>query len=273
MLVLTPLQFALRTTDPGRPSGLQSWFITWCSVLNHPRPPSVGSPAEPVGHVTPPTEARDQPSSDRFVLVVDEIDVQRLVEAGFGPQHFRVTVSANPEQTLSMARDQRPDLIVVRVDNGGIDGIAVAQQLKRDAATASIPVLAIMGQSCPALHHGAECAGFDALLLKPVTATTLAQIGGLLIDRAVLLRQRSAKLRKSDSSPRSIPAAQPLPMAAGSSPGLDAPRCRSCGSNADSQLVRATASSLHYRCGSCEGRWRNTRRSAMPQDHEAQVAC
>jgi DNA-binding response OmpR family regulator len=113
-------------------------------VLNHPRPPSVGSPAEPVGHVTPPTEARDQPTSDRFVLVVDEIDVQRLVEAGFGPQHFRVTVSANPEQTLAMARDQRPDLIVVR---RGIDGIAVAQQLKGYAATASIPVLAMMGQS------------------------------------------------------------------------------------------------------------------------------
>jgi CheY-like chemotaxis protein len=237
-----------------------------------PAPPSLVFSAAIVRHVTPPTEARDQPTSDRFVLVVDEIDVQRLVEVGFGPQHFRVTVSANPEQTLAMARDQRPDLIVVR---SGIDGIAVAEQLKGYAATASIPVLAMMGQSCPDLHRRAECAGFDALLLKPVTATTLAQIGGLLIDRAVLLRQRSAKLRDlaGQSSARSIPAVQPPQIAAEPSPGLDAPRCRSCGSNADSQLVRATASSLRYRCGSCQGRWRNTRRSAMPQDHEAQVAC
>ena len=244
-------------------------------MFNHSRPLSVDWPAAPVGHVTDATEAKDQSPPERLVLVGDEIDVQRLVEAGFAPHHFRVTMSTNPEQMLATARDQRPDLIVVRVDNGGIDGIAVAQQLKDDAGTASIPVLAIMGQSCPDLHHGAECAGFDALLLKPVTATTLAQIGGLLIDRAALLRQRSAKLQKrvGESPRRTISAPPPAPIGAGSSPALDAPRCRKCGSNADSQLVRGTASALHYHCGSCQGRWRSQRRSGMPQDHEAQVAC
>jgi hypothetical protein len=53
-----------------------------------------------------------------------------------------------------------------------------------------------MGRSCPDdLRGGAERAGFDALLLQPITATTLAQVGSLLIQRAALVRQRAAKRR------------------------------------------------------------------------------
>ena len=126
-------------------------------------------------------------------LVADEIDTLHLVQAALGSQGFRVTSAASEEQTLAAARSERPDLIVVRVASSGIDGIAVAQRLKHDATMAAIPLLAIMGQSGPDLHQRAQRADFDALLLKPITSNTLAEIVPLLIERGRLRREQSAR--------------------------------------------------------------------------------
>jgi CheY-like chemotaxis protein len=217
-----------------------------------------------------------------LILIAADIDVKRLVEAGFEPQHVRVTVAADADQTLAIARDAQPDLIVVRVDTGGITGIAIARHLKCDAATASIPVLAVMAQSCPDdLRHRAECAPFDALLLQPITATTLAQVGGLVMERAALVRQRGAKRRTTATaaSPLAKPSIHhPLPpvqpavnSAAARLPAPVAPRCRYCGNNADTQLLRSTEASFRYRCGVCHGQWREVRPRVVSQDGERRV--
>ena len=65
-----------------------------------------------------------------------------------------------------MACAHRPDLIVLRVDADGIDGVRLAQQLKRGDETARIPVLAIIGQFRPDLHYGGQSVGFDTVLLN-----------------------------------------------------------------------------------------------------------
>jgi hypothetical protein len=132
--------------------------------------------------------------------------------------------------------------------------------------TASIPLLGILGQSCADMQQRAESAGFDAVLLRPVTATTVAQFGRLLVERASLLRERSARLLNSAASASRRSAASsrpPLPgmhsaegATASSLRAPVAPRCRGCGSNADSRLVRTTASSSTYACGACHAEWR-----------------
>lgn len=206
----------------------------------------------------------------------------RLVKAGFEPQYARVTGAADANHTLAIARDAHPDLIVVRVDTGDIAGIGIARHLKYDAATASIPILAVMAHSCSDdLRQRAACAPFDALLLQPVTATTLAQVGGLLMERTALVRQREAKRRTTATAAsalaqRSIP--HPLPLvqpavnaAAARLPAPVALRCRYCGSNADTQLLRTTEASFRLRCGVCHGQWREVRPRVMSQDGERRV--
>jgi CheY-like chemotaxis protein len=250
-------------------------------MLTHTHSASPTGPHEQPSQGTPRFSTGEASVRDRRVLVAGGDDVLRLVEAGLRVQHCSVASAATTEQALATIQSHRPDLIVLNVGTDGIDGVCLAQQLKRDAETADIPVLAIMGQSRPDLHYGGQSVGFDAVLLKPVTATTVAQVGGLLIERAGLLARLSTKLGHSSrelsgrsETSEALPAAQPALIAAvASRPASVAPRCRSCGNDADSHLVRTTASSLHYRCGSCHAQWRNTRRAAMPQDDTTQVAC
>jgi len=133
---------------------------------------------------------------DLLVLVTDEIETHRLVEAALGSRHVRVMSAVDESLTLAVTRSERPDLIVARVDGGGMDSVAVAQRLKKDAATALIPLLAIVSRAGD-LHERAEDAGFDAVLLEPITATTLAQVAALLLERAALRRQQSARMTGS----------------------------------------------------------------------------
>jgi hypothetical protein len=116
-------------------------------------------------------------------------------------------------------------------------------------------------------------AGFDALLIKPVTATTLVDVARLLVERAALLRQRSTRLLHRGAALRErsaemqrdaiavraaveIPAAPRSVAPAGVIPV--SPRCRRCGSDADCTVVRTTRSSVTYKCGMCMGQWRLT---------------
>jgi len=168
--------------------------------------------------------------------------------------------------TAAMA--ESPELIVANVTTPGFDAFTMVQRVKGEAATAFVPVLAVTEQPYPELQHDAGSAGFDALLILPVTAATLGDVARLLITRGMLLRERSAQLletgaalrhrsvevQRETAAARSVREAAPAVSAA--SP--DTLRCRRCGSDADNQLVRTTPSSATYRCGMCRSQWRWT---------------
>jgi CheY-like chemotaxis protein len=212
--------------------------------------------------------------SERLVLIADsDANLQRLFEAALGSQEFRTTTASDDEHALAIARTQRPELIVTDLCMPRLDGFAVVQELKRDPETASIPVLAITAAPYPELQQRARAAGFDALLIKPVSATTLADVARLLVERAALLRQKSTWLlhRGAALRERSVELqnnaieigvafetpGQPVSVEPANAPPAF-PRCRRCGSDADCQVVRTTRSSVTYRCGMCLRQWRLT---------------
>jgi CheY-like chemotaxis protein len=211
--------------------------------------------------------------NERLVLIADgDVEMRRLFEAALGAQQFRTTTVNDDEHALSIARTERPELIVTDLCMARLDGFAVVEQLKRDPETAMIPVLAITSQPYPELQQRARSAGFDALLIKPVTATTLADVARLLVERAALLRQRSTRLLERGAALRERSAELQREVSGGAAAEADgsatstppatapapSPRCRRCGSDADCQVVRTTRSSVTYRCGMCLRQWRLT---------------
>ena len=223
---------------------------------------------------------------DRIVLLADDdVDMQRLFEAALGPQQFRTTMAHDDAHALEIAKTERPELIVTDLGTPRLDGFALVEQLKRDPDTASIPVLAITGQPYPELQQRARLAGFDALLIKPVTGTTLLDVARLLVERAALLRQRSARLLQRGAALRERAAElqrdavvlgeaaeSPVPTADSVEPAGPvpvSPRCRRCGSDADCRVVRTTRSSVTYRCGMCLRQWRLTFKNTAPARSEA----
>lgn len=74
---------------------------------------------------------------------------------------------------LYRARTEQPDLVILDINLPGIDGFEALKVLKRDPATADIPVIAL---SANAMAHDVERglkAGFETYLTKPVMVAEL----------------------------------------------------------------------------------------------------
>ncbi len=85
---------------------------------------------------------------------------------------WQVSVAASAEEGLRKAADG-PDLILLDVMMDGTDGLATLQQLRRDEATRTIPVLIITAKVQP--HEVARYfdLGADGVITKPFDPLTL----------------------------------------------------------------------------------------------------
>ena len=215
---------------------------------------------------------------ERLVLIADKDQgMRRVLEAAMGVQQVRTVAATDAEQALAIAKLERPELIVADLGTPRPDGFAVIEQLKSDPVTSAIPVLAVTGLSSPELQQRARSAGFDALLIKPITAKTLADVAQLLIERAALLQARSSRLppAAAGAPPPSAEAHAGIrdagnmsergrPPARATAPA--SPRCRRCGRDTHCRLVRTTRSSVTYHCGACDHTWRLTFKTSAPAD-------
>ena len=112
------------------------------------------------------TQAPDQ--RPRLLLVDDEptnLQVLRHVLQA----DYRLLFATDGARALQVAREQRPDLVLLDIMMPNMDGYAVCCALKADAATASIPVIFITALD----DSQDETAGFDVggvdYLTKPVS--------------------------------------------------------------------------------------------------------
>ncbi len=96
------------------------------------------------------------------------------------------TLSATDAETgLAMARDELPDLILMDVQLPGMDGLTATSLLKRDPATAAIPVVALTAMAMKSDEEKSRLAGCEAYLAKPLRYQDLHQaIDALLSGRA-----------------------------------------------------------------------------------------
>ena len=83
-------------------------------------------PSEPVPHV---------------LVVDDEPKNLQLIGSVLNEQGYDVTVATSGQEALDIVRDTPPTLILLDVMMPGMDGYEVCRRLRRNMATASIPVI------------------------------------------------------------------------------------------------------------------------------------
>ena len=106
---------------------------------------------------------------DALVLVVDDHeDTREGYEAYLKFIGARVATASNAEAAIVMARDLRPDIIVMDGKLPGMSGPDAMRVLKADVQTKSIPIIALSGRH----PDGAPC---DLFLMKPSTPQQLAE--------------------------------------------------------------------------------------------------
>lgn len=94
----------------------------------------------------------------------DDPSLRELVRAVLGPG-YRFVEAADGSEALDLARDLRPDLIVLDVMLPGLSGIEVLEAIRGDASLSSLKVVVITAWSHAEID--AAVAGADRFVAKP----------------------------------------------------------------------------------------------------------
>ena len=113
----------------------------------------------------------------RILIIEDNaanLDLMTYLLTAFG----HVALTANDgEEGLAAARASRPDLIMCDLQLPGMDGHAVAREIKAEPALRAIPLLAVTALAMVGDREKVLASGFDGYIAKPIDPETfVAQV-------------------------------------------------------------------------------------------------
>ncbi|MBW3649129.1 MAG: response regulator, partial [Actinobacteria bacterium] len=144
----------------------------------------VATEAPPYGDQMPEEQIPDDRDTleegDRVLLVIgSDVELVHGTAAAGHERGFKVLVAGRGDSGLVLARDYRPDAIVLDTQLPGVEGLAVLEELKRLPQTRHIPVHII---SPAGERQSALSAGAIAYLEKPVSPEDLGDALGRLVS-------------------------------------------------------------------------------------------
>ncbi|MCR4339821.1 MAG: response regulator, partial [Gemmatimonadaceae bacterium] len=142
------------------------------------------------GYITKPIDTRTLPDqvagflaraggqsrrSRMKILVVEDhaVDI-KLADLVLSTAGHDVRAVEAAEQAFAAIKEDRPQLILLDLDLPGMDGLALARQLKADPDTRDIHVVAVTCYPEQYPKAAALAAGCDAYLLKPINTRELS---------------------------------------------------------------------------------------------------
>ena len=119
----------------------------------------------------------------RILVVEDNPTNMKLSTFLLESADYTVIAAVNAEIGLTLAREGRPDLILMDIQLPGMDGLQATALLKADAATRDIPVIALTALAMKGDEERIMAAGCDGYIAKPldykdflaIVASTLAR--------------------------------------------------------------------------------------------------
>ncbi len=109
-----------------------------------------------------------------LILIVDDNAANRdILETRLAIHGYEIFTASDGEAGLALARERRPDLILLDVMMPKMDGIEVCQHLKKDSDLPFIPIILVTAKSDPKDVVAGLEAGADEYLTKPVDQTAL----------------------------------------------------------------------------------------------------
>ena len=112
----------------------------------------------------------------RTVLVVeDDAPLRRMISLFLRAAGYRVCAAEDGPTGLALARDERPDLVLLDLMMPGLDGWEVLRRIKGDALTAAIPVLVLTASADLPFTEQALLLGATSFLTKPIDSRVLVE--------------------------------------------------------------------------------------------------
>ena len=109
----------------------------------------------------------------KILLVEDHEEIWDFLSRRLKRRGYEVVVAQDGQEGLDKARSERPDLLLLDMNLPVVDGWSVAQTLKGDTETKSIPIIALTAHAMAGDRDNSLNAGCDDYHAKPVDFSQL----------------------------------------------------------------------------------------------------
>ena len=120
-----------------------------------------------------------------LILIVEDNEKNlKLVRDVLQFKGYQTIEAVTGEDGVRLAKERRPALVLMDIQLPGIDGITALGQLRADAATRAIPVIAVTASAMTHDRQKIMAAGFDGYQTKPIKVKEFVEAVRAMLDRA-----------------------------------------------------------------------------------------
>lgn len=114
--------------------------------------------------------------SATVLYIEDDSASRRLVQRVLGSCGYNVLVAEDGLEGITLAREQRPQLILMDITLPNMDGREITTRLRSLPHFASVPIVALTANNSPGSRELALAAGCTGYLTKPIDVTILLPV-------------------------------------------------------------------------------------------------
>jgi len=117
------------------------------------------------------------------ILIIEDNDKNmKLARDVLKAKGYATLEAVTGEEGVKLAKEMLPDLVLMDIQLPGINGIEAFRQIRADAKTARIPVIALTASVTPTDRSEINAAGFDAFIGKPISLKEFVETVRRLIE-------------------------------------------------------------------------------------------
>lgn len=126
---------------------------------------------------------RGRMTNIHILLVEDNEDNRDMMQFLLERAGYVVSTASTGLEALSSVRANKPDMILMDLSMPEMDGWTAAQELKKDPALATIPLIAVTAHTLPGDRRKTQDVGFDSYISKPINVRMFDQMVAEVLEQ------------------------------------------------------------------------------------------
>ncbi len=122
--------------------------------------------------------------TDRILIIEDNAQNMYLMKFLLGKSGFDVVGADNGRSGIEMALTLRPAIVLLDIQLPGMDGYAVAAELRRHPELAHVPIVAVTSYAMAGDRESIMAAGATGYIEKPINPDTFVEEVGCYLHAA-----------------------------------------------------------------------------------------
>jgi two-component system cell cycle response regulator DivK len=134
---------------------------------------------------SPPEEADSRTIPRRRILIVEDHPLNmKLLRDLLEAHGYETLETGDGLEALNLARQSRPDLILMDLQLPDVSGLEVTRWLRQDSATRNIPIIAVTAFAMREDEKKALDSGCDAYIAKPISIRRVLETVAAFLGKA-----------------------------------------------------------------------------------------